>query len=49
MRVIDLLNMISKGEEVPEKIKYEDDSYIHIGNYCYYCLTTNKIKYNFHL
>lgn len=43
MKVIDLLNKIANNEEVPEKIKYEDDSYIHIGNYCYYCSTTNKI------
>lgn len=31
MKVIDLLNMISKGEEVPEKIKYKG----HIYNYQY--------------
>ena len=43
IKVIDLLNMISKGEEVPKKIKYEKDTYIHIDNYCYYCEDTNLI------
>lgn len=27
MKIIDLLNMISKGEEVPEKIKYDNKLY----------------------
>ena len=43
MKVIDLLNKIAKGEEVPKKIKYEKDTYIHIDNYCYYCEDTNLI------
>ena len=43
IKVIDLLNMISKGEEVPKKIKYNDDEYIHIDNYCYFCEETNEI------
>lgn len=43
IKIIDLLNMISKGEEVPKKIKYEKDTYIHIDNYCYYCEETNLI------
>lgn len=43
IKVIDLLNMISKGEEVPKKIKYKKDTYIHIDNYCYYCEDTNLI------
>ena len=43
IKVIDLLNMISRGEEVPKKIKYEKDTYIHIDNYCYYCEDTNLI------
>ena len=28
IRVIDLLNMIAKGEEVPEKIKYKNELYV---------------------
>ena len=43
MKVIDLLNKIANGEEVPKKIKYEEDIYIHIDNYCYYCEDTNLI------
>ena len=43
IKVIDLLNMISKGEEVQKKIKYNDDEYIHIDNYCYFCEETNEI------
>lgn len=43
MKIIDLLNKIAKGEEVPKKIKYEKDTYIHIDNYCYYCEDTNLI------
>ena len=43
MKVIDLLNKIANGEEVPKKIKYEKDTYIHIDNYCYYCEDTNLI------
>ena len=43
MRIIDLLNKIAKGEEVPKKIKYNEDIYIHVDNYCYFCEETNKI------
>ena len=43
MKIIDLLVKISKGEEVPKKIKYDDDIYIHVDNYCYYCQETNEI------
>ncbi len=43
IRVIDLLNKIANGEEVPKKIKYNDDEYIHIDNYCYFCEETNEI------
>ena len=42
IRVIDLLNKIANGEEVPKKIKYNDDEYIHIDNYCYFCEETNE-------
>jgi len=43
IKIIDLLNMISKGEEVPKKIKYENDIYIQVDNYCYFCEETNEI------
>ena len=43
IRVIDLLNKIANGEEVPKKIKYNDAEYIHIDNYCYFCEETNEI------
>ena len=43
MKVIDLLNKIANGEEVPKKIKYDDDVYIHGDNYCYFCEETNEI------
>lgn len=43
MKIIDLLNKIANGEEVPKKIKYDDDIYIHVDNYCYYCQETNEI------
>lgn len=43
MRVIDLLNKIANGEEVPKKIKYKNDIYILTDNYCYYCDETNLI------
>jgi tRNA G46 methylase TrmB len=43
MKVIDLLNKIANVEEVPKKIKYEGDIYIHTDNYCYFCKETNKI------
>ena len=43
MKIIDLLVKISKGEEVPKKIKYDDDIYMHVDNYCYFCEETNEI------
>lgn len=43
IKIIDLLNKIANGEEVPKKIKYENDIYKHIDNYCYYCDETNLI------
>ena len=43
IKVIDLLNKIANGEEVPKKIKYENDIYILTDNYCYYCDETNLI------
>ena len=43
MKVIDLLNKIANGEEVPKKIKYEGDTYILCDNYCYFCEETNLI------
>ena len=43
IKIIDLLNKIANGEEVPKKIKYNDDEYIHIDNYCYFCEETNEI------
>ena len=43
IKIIDLLNKIANGEEVPKKIKFENDIYIHIDNYCYHCEETNLI------
>jgi len=43
MKIIDLLNKIANGEEVPKKIKYENDIYVLTDNYCYYCDETNLI------
>jgi len=43
MKVIDLLNKIANGEEVPKKIEYRNDIYILTDNYCYYCKETNLI------
>jgi hypothetical protein len=36
IKIIDLLNMISKGEEVPKKIKYNDKIFICDGFYYIY-------------
>ncbi len=46
MKVIDLLNKIANGEEVPKKIKYKDDIYIHVDNHCYVCEETYEILSN---
>ena len=43
IRVIDLLQRIANNEEVPNKIKYENDIFIHVDNYCYYCDESNLI------
>ena len=43
IKIIDLLNKIANGEEIPKKIKFENDIYIHIDNYCYHCEETNLI------
>ena len=43
MKIIDLLNKIANNEEVPKRIKYGNDIYVHIDNYCYYCDETNLI------
>lgn len=49
MKVIDLLNMISKGEEVPKKIKYDYNEWEYDENlktyYCGTCTLLNKYKY----
>lgn len=42
MKIIDLLNKIANGEEVPKKIKYVDDIYINIDEHCYFCEETNE-------
>lgn len=43
MKIIELLNKIANGEEVPKRIKYENDIYILLDNYCYFCEETNEI------
>ena len=43
IKIIDLLNKIADGEEIPKKIKYNDDLYTHVDNYCYFCEETNEI------
>ena len=38
MKVIDLLNKIANGEEMPKKIRYECEDYVYVPNYeDYYC------------
>ena len=46
IKFIELLNMISRGEEVPKKIKYKDDIYIHVDNHCSVCEETYEILSN---
>ena len=46
MKIIELLNKIANGEEVPKKIKYKDDIYIHVDNHCYVCEETYEILSN---
>ena len=46
MKVIELLNKIANGEEVPKKIKYKDDIYTHVDNNCYVCEETYEILSN---
>ena len=45
MKVIDLLNKIANGEEVPKKIKYEGIEYTHIDNYCYADKNSRLLSY----
>ena len=40
--IYELLGLIKDGK-APKKIKYNDDEYIHIDNYCYFCEETNEI------
>ena len=49
MKIIDLLNMISKGEEVPEKIKYRNKIFIYDkDNQCYVVENYNEY-YDLHM
>lgn len=34
MKIIDLLNKIAKSEEVPKKIKWNDDEYSYVNDTC---------------
>ena len=43
IRVIDLLNKIAKGEEVPKKIKYKNNIYEYDGETQNYCSPINMI------
>ena len=43
IKIIDLLNKLANGAELPKQIKCENDIYIHIDNYCYHCEETNLI------
>ena len=45
IKVIDLLNKIANGEEVPKKIKYEGIEYTHIDNYCYVDKNSRLLSY----
>ena len=48
MRVIDLLNKIANGEEVPEKIKYRNKIFIYDkDNQCY--VVENYNEYDFYV
>ena len=46
IRVIDLLNKIAKGEEVPKKIKYDGDIYFLESDAIYEFLTYKTIDYD---
>ena len=43
MRVIDLLQRIANGEELPNKFKFDDDIYYKQSLKCYRCNETGKI------
>lgn len=43
MRVIDLLNKIANGEELPNKFKFDDDIYYKQHSKCYRCNETGNI------
>ena len=46
MKVIDLLNKIAKGEEVPKKIKYDGDIYFLESDAIYEFFTYKTIDYD---
>lgn len=46
MKIIDLLNKIAKGEEVPKKIKYDGDIYILESDEIFEAFTYKTIDYN---
>jgi hypothetical protein len=43
MKVIDLLNKIANGEELPNKFKFDDDIYYKQSSKCYRCNETENI------
>jgi len=43
MRIIDLLNKIANGEEVPKKFIWDDNEYYLHFNKCYRCGETSRI------
>ena len=47
IKIIDLLNMISKGEEVPKKIKYKDEIRDYVDDDKDYCCSGSKNYYLF--
>lgn len=54
MKIIDLLNKIANGEEVPEKIKIKDEDLVYTyqedeyGAYDYYCVKIEKYLMDIH-
>ena len=47
MKIIDLLNKIAKDEEIPKKIKFENDIYEYENKECGYVREENGIYYMF--
>ena len=47
MKIIDLLNKIANEEELPKKIKFENDIYEYENNECGYVREENGIYYMF--